>query len=246
MEEQNAAKLVEIENNKIYTAQQRDQMLVEQKLIFEDQMRMIEMQREQEQQAMLQRQLEAQTNFFNQAGAYAEMNANRTAQAWRQAGGLGGAAMASFSNRAINAFDQIGRGSKSVSEIMKGAFFGMLGDVASAQGKTMFLTNLAPPLGPNPAGMAAGLGLIALGGLLSSMGGGSSMAGGAGGGAGGGGMGGDFGGPGVNDAQQKRKEVTINIEGNYYDSEQSKLAIVEAVRSASDANDFTIQRGNRG
>jgi hypothetical protein len=81
------------------------------------------------------------------------------------------------------------------------------------------------------------------------MGGKGSSLGGAGGASGGGGMpegGMGLGGPSVGDSlNQRRKEVTINVEGNYFDSEQTRMAIVEAVRGASDANDFTVQRGTR-
>lgn len=244
LEAQNEIKRQEIQANEILTNQQKNEMLFQQEILFHQQLAQIRMQEEQERIAALERQLAATDNFFQQAALSAQVNAARSAEAWRRSGGLGAVAMNSFQNRSIAAFDAMGRGAMSASEALKGAFFGMLGDVASAQGKTMVLASVWPP---NPAALAAGFGLIALGGLLSSMGGkGSSLGGGGGVGGGGGGGGfGDMGGPSVNDAQQRRKEVTINIEGNYFESEQTKLAIVEAVRSASDATDFTVQQGNK-
>jgi hypothetical protein len=249
LETQQELKKQETNTNDLLTAEQKNLMLYEMEVAHKLRLQELEIMAEQERMNALQRQLEMTTAVDQQIGLSAELQARRTSQAWQRSGGLGAAAVQSFSNRAMNAFQQIGAGTATVAEAMKSAFFGMLGDVASAQGKTMFLTNLAPPLGPNPAGMAAGLGLIALGGLLSSMGGGGAAIGGSGGGGGGAGGGPEGlggGGPTVGDSlSQRRKEVTINVEGNYFDSEQSRLAIVEAVRSASDANDFTIQRGNR-
>jgi len=247
LEEQLAIKKQEVRNNDLLSIQQQNILIEELVNQHESNKLMIERQYENERLMMLQTRMEMARSFDEQVAASAEMQSARTSQAWRRSGQLGGAAISAFSNRTMAAFAAVGAGTMTMAEAMRSAFFGMLGDVASAQGKTMFLTNLAPPLGPNPAGMAAGLGLIALGGLLSSMGGGAKMGGGVGGGGAGGGpeFGGGFGGPGISDAQERRKEVTINIEGNYFESEQTKLAIVEAVRSSSDAQDFTIQRGNR-
>lgn len=248
LENQLAAKKSEVTNNELLTAQQKNQMLYEMEVQHKLRLQELELMAEQERMNALQRQLEMTSAVDEQVALSAEIQARRTSDAWRKSGGLGGAAVNSFSNQAMNAFQKIGSGAATVSEALRGAFFGMLGDVATAQGKTMFLTNLAPPLGPNPAGMAAGLGLIALGGLLGAMGSGGKAGGMGAGGGGAGGVGpeGGFGGPTVGDAtKDRRREVTINVEGNYFESEQTRLAIVEAVRSASDANDFTVQRGNR-
>lgn len=238
----------EIRNNEILTKQQQDLLIQEQEMLHQQSMLLLQQQEEQEYMAMLQRKLEATNAIDEQIAISAELRARQTQTAWQRAGGLGGVAMKSFADRTVAAFQAVGAGTATMGEAMKAAFFGMLGDVATAQGKTMFLTNLAPPLGPNPAGIAAGLGLIALGGLLGSLGGGKSALGGGGMGGGGGGFGGPeggFGGPGIADAAERRKEVTINIEGNYYDNEQTRLAIVQAVRDAGDSADFSVQRGNR-
>lgn len=247
MEQELELRKQEIKNNEILTKSQQDALILEQETLHKQNLLLLQEQEEAEYMAMLERKLQASQAVNDQIAASAEIQARRTQQSWQKAGGLGGAAMQAFSNRTVAAFAAVGAGTMTVAEAMKSAFFGMLGDVAMAQGKTMFLTNLAPPLGPNPAGIAAGLGLIALGGLLSSLGGGKQS---IGGGAGvGGGVGGDFGspfgGPTIADATERRREVVINIEGNYFDNEQTRLAIVEAVRSAGDAADFTIQRGNR-
>ncbi len=242
--EQLEIKKQEISNNEMLTGQQKVLMKVEQEKLTLEQIKQLREQYDAQQIEALQRKAMYARGFDNQVVASAELQSKRTAMAWKQSGQLGGAAVTAFGNHTIAAFKAIGNGSKSAGDALKGAFFGMLGEMAMMQGQFMFLSSIWPP---NPLGMAAGLGLIALGSMLSSMGdGGAASPSGMGGDSGGGGFGGGMSnGPGAADAAPKRKDVTINIEGNYFESEQTKLAIVEAVRSASDGNDFTIQRGNR-
>lgn len=243
LQDQYLAKVQETNANELLTSQQKYEMLEQQRLMYAQNQLLLDQQLEQEKTAQMERELAQSTSFGDQMALSAELNARRSSDAWKRSGSLGGAAVNAFSQQGIKALDAFGRGSLSASEAVKAAFFGALGQMASAKGQVMLLESIYPP---NPAGMAAGAGLIALGGLLSSMGGGGgSSLGGGGGGAGGAGPEGGFGGPSISDAKQSSKSVTVNVEGNYYDSEQSKLAIVEAVRSVSDANDYTIQRGNR-
>lgn len=149
----------------------------------------------------------------------------------------------SFQNHATSALLALGDGSKSATEAMKGFFFGMLADRAQAEGMLLLASSIWPP---NPIGLAAGAGLIALAGFLRAQaGGGSSM---QGGGAGGGASGGA-----TNLAareeeekplsafaqeEQKKKAVTIQIQGNYFETEQTKTRLMEMVREATDATDF--------
>jgi hypothetical protein len=92
------------------------------------------------------------------------------------------------------------------------------------------------------------MGLIALSGFLRSQGGGSSGGGGGGGSVSGGGDGGsaslttDSGQPAVSEKAQN-KAVTIQVMGNYFETEQTKTRLVEMIREASDATDFTIKGG---
>jgi hypothetical protein len=151
----------------------------------------------------------------------------------------------SFEGNATNALQAFGAGQKSASEAAKGFIFGMLADEAEARGKLMMLASIFPF---NPAGMAAGMGLIALSGFLRSQGGGSSGGGGGGGSVSGGGDGGsaslttDSGQPAVSEKAQN-KAVTIQVMGNYFETEQTKTRLVEMIREASDATDFTIKGG---
>jgi len=69
-----------------------------------------------------------------------------------------------------NMFEAIGSGSMSAGEAVKSALLGVLADIAANWGKAMFLLSIFPP---NPAGMAAGLALMALGGLVRGMAGAS-------------------------------------------------------------------------
>jgi len=238
-EEALALRKQEIKNNDILSEQQKRLMIEE--LETQHQFMLLEIERsaENERIAMLQTRLEMSRSFDEQVAVSAELQSMRVSQAWNRAGGLGGKSVDAFGKRSVNAFKQMGEGSKSASEALSGAALGMVSDVAGAYGQMLMLTSIWPP---NPAAFIAGAALVALSGALGAKAGGAGQ---TAGGGGGGGMGGDFGGPSFTQESVKSKEVTINIEGNYFESEQTKLAIVEAVRSSSDATDFTVQRGNR-
>jgi hypothetical protein len=150
----------------------------------------------------------------------------------------------SFANNATSALQAFGAGQKSASEAAKAFIFGMLADRAEAEGKIMLLASVWPP---NPAGLAAGAGLIALSGFLRSQGAGS---GGGGGGAeaGASASAGYFGSSaaGANaslQAQQEKKSVTVQVMGDFLSTEQTQNRLVEIIRQATDANDFTITGG---
>jgi hypothetical protein len=243
-EQELAIKKQEIRNNEMLTKQQQDALILEQESLHQQQMLMLQQQEEAEYNAMLQRKLENTNAIDEQIALSAEIRGNQVANSWKKAGGLGGAFVQSFGNRAVNAFQAMGSGAMTASEAVKGAMFGMIADVAANYGKMMMLSSIFPP---NPLAFAAGAALVALSGALGAKAGGGQMGGDVGGGGIGGGFGtaGGFGGPSINEATEKRKEVNITIEGNYYDNEATRLQIVQAVRDAGDSADFNIQRGNR-
>lgn len=243
MEQELELKKQEIRNNELLTKQQQNQMIAEQEQLHQQNLLMLRQQEEAEYNAYLQRKLENTSAVDEQIALSAEIKSRQTTAAWQRAGGIGGAMVTSFGNRSVAAFQAMGAGAMTASEAVKGAMFGMIADVAAQYGKMMMLSSIFPP---NPLAFAAGAALVALSGALGAKAGGGAQMGGGGDFGGGGGFGGGgFGGPSIAEAQERRKDVTINIEGNYYDNEQTRLAIVQAVRDAGDSSDFTVQRGNR-
>lgn len=155
---------------------------------------------------------------------------------------LGVAAFNALGNNATNAFLQMGSGAATAGEAMRGFFFGAIADTAQAFGQQMLLASIWPP---NPAGLAAGAGLIALAGYLRSQAQGKQAF--AGGGAGGltggvseGGVGQAL--PGVDMKEKEKKMVSINVEGNYFETDQTRTRLMEIIRESSDFTDFTLKQ----
>lgn len=154
---------------------------------------------------------------------------------------LGEVAFTSLNKNARNAFLAFGEGAQSAGEIMRGFMFNAIADIADAQG-TEFLT--AGIAGLNPAMLAAGGALLALAGFLRSQARGTSaMTGAPGAGGGGGGMPASMAAPdqgALTMAEEKKakREVTIQIQGHYLDTEGSRRALMEMIRSETDATAF--------
>lgn len=149
----------------------------------------------------------------------------------------------SFAKHSKQALLDFGAGTKSAGDAMKGFLFGAIADTAEAKGMELLLSSLWPP---NPLGLAAGGGLVALAGMLraqagSSAGGGLSGAGGAGGGgaATSGALEAER--PGEAEIQQK-KAVTVQVMGSYFETEQTRTRLVEMIREESDATDFQFKQ----
>jgi hypothetical protein len=166
---------------------------------------------------------------------------------------LGKTAFDKLGGAAANSLMAIGDGSKDAASAMGGFFMGALGDIAESQGKLMLLSSIFPP---NPAAAAGGAALLVLAGFLRSR---ASAVGGAGGGGGGGGveMGGGGGGglslagpdqSALNEAQKRqiKREVTIQIQGHYLDSEGSRRELMNMLRQESDATDFKYVQIGQG
>lgn len=190
------------------------------------------------------------------AGGFVAGFKSAAAQASRDVGNfskLGQTAFNSFSANAANAFMELGKGTKSATEVMKSFFLNALADIAQSQG-TIMLANIY-----NPAGMAAGAGLLVLAGLL------RAMAGGGGGGGGGAlgsatisaGQSGGFGtggamAPAVDVSQpqleeaRRRREVQLVIQGNYFDTEATNRRLMEIIRSETDATGFSYVQIGQG
>lgn len=162
---------------------------------------------------------------------------------------MGESVFNSFSNNAAKAFLALGEGTQKASDVMKGFFLNALADIAEAQGKVM-LANIY-----NPAGMAAGAGLLVLAGFLRSkapQGGGESLGaetsgGGATGDSGAGVKmsGEDYGRPEVEEAR-RRREVQVIIQGNYLETPEVQRTLMEMIRNETDATGFSYTQIGQG
>jgi hypothetical protein len=253
----------QIENQKNLTDDQRKQMLdqlesqrkqahLQEEQTYQDQLLQIQIQAEAQKEALLQRWV---ANSDNAAESFAKGFASASIRAQRDLSNFGaqGAKVAGiFQSHMVNAFMQVGEGSKKGSEIVKEAAFGMIADIAQEYGAMLLLTSIWPP---NPVGLAAGAGLLVLSGYLRSQ---SNK---AGGGFSGGtstsgsvsGMGDLGGAPSAlgntslaQDTQKQAKSVHLEVHGDLIETEAAQRHITEMVRNAMDATDFSIQKVGGG
>src|SRR6185312_3138057 len=149
----------------------------------------------------------------------------------------------------VQMFEDIGKGQQSAGEIAKKFLFGFLGQRAIAEGTIMFMSGIWPP---NPVALAGGGALIALGAFLESQSGGSDSSsmptppsssdlGGSAGGVTASSGGVDNSRPSVQTAQQQ-KAVSIHIQGHYFDTDQTRMALVQMVRDNQDATDYNVDK----
>lgn len=159
---------------------------------------------------------------------------------------LGQRTFSDLGNSAIQMFQDIGAGQQSAGEIAKKFLFNFLGDRAISEGSIMLLSGIWPP---NPAALAGGGALIALGSFLKSQAGGGGAspptAAAATGAtpAAGGSTGVDTSqAPAMQEQAAMKKSVSIHIQGNYFDTDQTRMAIVQMVRDNQDATDFNVNK----
>lgn len=161
-------------------------------------------------------------------------------------GARGKAAFDSVNSHSKNFFMALGSGSQSASEAMRSAFFGVLGDMAEQQGAFLLASGIGTY---NPIQIAEGGALLALAGYLQSQAGGGGSGGGASTGGGGGASAGsppdmtqsaDATSPTPQVAQ--KKTVSLNIQGNYFDTDQSRTRMMQMIRDAGDFTDFNLKK----
>lgn len=151
----------------------------------------------------------------------------------------------SFKKNSKQALLDFGSGSKTAGEAAKEFMFGSIADTAEAKGEELMLSSIWPP---NPLGLAAGAGLIALSGALRSQaGGGSSGFGGIGaGGAGAGGQAADT--PIGSDSskpqaqQNPAQAMTVNFQGPVFDTDATRTRLMELMRQAQDMQRFNLNQ----
>jgi hypothetical protein len=193
----------------------------------------------------------AETAFDKIAAGARRANLKARAE-MRQFATAGETAFSTFQNTLVSGFQNIGAGSEKLSQVMLKALLLPLADYAAVEGKFHLLKGLWPP---NPVELGMGAGLLALSGVIRGLAGGGGSPATGGGGAGGGGFGTpadiqspyprtatDDGSarPSVEASAAPRKSVTLVVQGNYFETEQTRTKITEMIREASDATDFKI------
>lgn len=142
-----------------------------------------------------------------------------------------------------NAFQDIGTAGWQLGDAMKKAMIGAIADIAQAKGRELIAASIWPP---QPLGLAAGAALIALGGVLrASVGAPSSVPGG--GATAGGSAAPETPKPVVGETPEpdkfeaeKRKAVTIQVMGHFFETDETRRKLTEMIREESDATDFKI------
>lgn len=165
--------------------------------------------------------------------------------AQRDMGAQGAKMYSSLQSHAVTAFQEMGKGAKDGGDIIKGFMLGTLGDIATQWGEFHLINGVATY---NYVEVAEGGALIALGAALQSMGSSSGSSSSAASSGGGGGAGGAdafsppdaSAAPAAQAAQQKHLTVAIN--GNIFETEQTRTRLVDMIREASDATDFQFTK----
>lgn len=195
-------------------------------------------------------QLKASDNFFSKIDIGLRKSSFNAGREFKKYENVGVAAAGGLANGFTDAFSHIADGNFDLARDMKKAVIGALAAEASSRGALLIASSIWPP---NPLGLAAGAGLVALGGTLSALAGGdsgprvSSPSGAAAGGAT------NYNpsqfGPATDnrqvlndaEAEKARKSVSIVIQGNYFETEQTRQRLVEIIRDSADYSDFKVQ-----
>ena len=161
---------------------------------------------------------------------------------------LGKSAFSGLQGTMMAGYDALASGSEDAGEAMKKFFIGAIADKAAAAGAAMVLESIWPP---NPVAAAGGVALMALAGNLKRLAGGGgssvSMPSAPAAAAAESPAAGSFGGFGSSMAPEpagpeRKRAVTVQIAGNYLDTEQSRRYLLEMIRAETDATDFRYQQ----
>lgn len=210
-------------------------------------------------------------NAFQGISRAAQQSAIKSKAYLQDFGKQGQEVMQGFSSYSTQAFESMGQAAAqgqdvagAAAEAMKKMFLNVIADRAVATGSALLLEGLWPP---NPIALGAGAGLIALGGALRTLGGGSggTVGGAVGGGVGTSGIGvaspspsqtgsgaslspasaSDASATATNNMaqqQQVQRTVQVNIAGNYLETDQTKRMLMDLMRQESDATGFNYNQ----
>jgi hypothetical protein len=254
-------KVKELETNKSLTDNQKAAMRVSLTKLHAEQKKQIELNAietvEKAETKAYENRTKAAKSFFDKFAAGATLASHKAKVEWANWSAFAEQATNNLGSHLTQAFEAVGQGTKSLGEAMKEAIIGELGDEAVARGELLIASSIWPP---NPLGLSAGAGLVTLGGALHALagGGGGATAGLSAPSAAAGGItpvtpvdtsysADDVMKPDASLASATpQKTVSIIIQGNYLETDQTKQYLVDLVRSASDATDFRIAKVGGG
>lgn len=199
----------------------------------------LEMQRQNAAVQVAENQLRvAQTTAEGIAAAFA-LGSAQAARDFENFGRRGQVVFKAFEKNAVSSLIALGEGTADAGEAMRGFMFGALADIAEAEGRVMLLQAFH-----NPAAGAAGAALLVLSGVLRGMAGSRARGDIGGGGAGGGAQGGVTApGEARPEAEQApRRAVTIQIQGSYFETDQTRARLMEMIRESGDFTDFNLRQ----
>lgn len=207
-----------------------------------------------EHQQMDQNVLDDSQNMFEGIANAAKKASDSASAEIGNFGKQGQIVTGTFQKEGTASFEAFGKAavdhSQSASQIMKGFFLNALADMAQAEGELFLVAGLA-----DPSKLAAGAALLILSGAL------RAMAGSAGGGSSSGGF--DLGGGSASSgttsaaaaaaaapaaaAATPTGNLTINVQGDYLNTQETQRSLLQAVRDATDQTGFQyLQIGQSG
>lgn len=230
-------------NNDLLTKEQKDQMMLALEETHKQQMISLESNYNEQRKKFID---DLEQKNYRAQNSFAAGWSNAAKQAGKDFGNfsvMGQQAFTAVHRRSAEAFIALGDGSKDAGEAMKGFLFGSLADIAEAQGMIM----LAQGIAGNFAAGAAGAGLLILAGILRSQAKSASQSFSGGGGGSGGGFDSfdsrqDSGNEKPEMQAQQKKSVTLQVMGNYMETEETKMHLMDLIRQATDATDFKYQQ----
>lgn len=262
LEQQHAQQLGAIETNKALTSKQRGALAKLENDRFSESMQNNERETDTLRTQLLTNYVNNSTTAYNGISRAFEANTQKMKIQQADMGKRGNEMWNSLSTNATAAFSNMGAQmaagkdiASATAEAMKGFFLGMLGDRAMAEGSMLLLSSIWPP---NPLGIAAGTGLLALGGALKSLAGsgsaGSSLPSSPSVAASASGSApkivstdtsasDSMATPGMDQQQQRpQRTVQVNIAGNYLETDQTKRMLMDLMRQETDATGFAYNQ----
>lgn len=241
--EQHMIHLQEIDANEVLNDKQKDDLKLQSSMETAEKLKAIDNDTDndtsEEKIKAMERQSKASDSAFDRMANGAKISSRKSQIEFLNFEKTGEFVFKTFSNKAADAFVKLGEGTEDAGDLMKGFMFGALADIAQAQGAMLLASVLV-----NPMNGAAGAALLVLSGVLRSMSGASKSAvsipsGGTS----------DYqsasayeststNSEAIKQEEQKKKSVTIQVMGNYFETEETKRQLTEMIRSYQDATDF--------
>ncbi len=246
------AQIAQLATNKDLTEAQRLQTREQLEVSHQQRLLQIQAQANAEQEKMLDNYQKKSTTVLDGIARAAQVSAQKNMKSLTDPQIAGQMAFDNLQKLGFNAFDALGRGAVDGSNQIGKAMLSTIGQIASQYGQMMVLAGIFPP---NPVAIAAGAALIALGGYLGGKASQQPSVGGS-----------TTGAPQETTAptikterdtsatqtlaapapamesEVPRKSVTLVVQGNIYQSDQTKQELMRLIREASDATDFQYRQ----